>query len=85
MRKPPKQTPPPPPPRDVRVIEILGAEYLIDWGRVSRGASFFLPTTVTADQVRKILVPYAAALNFEFAVHTRCEFGRYGVRVWRTY
>jgi hypothetical protein len=76
---------PPPKPRDFQVIDILGAEYFIDWERVSRGASFFLPTTATPEQVRAILVPYEKELNFEFAVRARCEFGRYGVRVWRTY
>jgi hypothetical protein len=72
-------------PSELPPVNIFGAEYFIEWGRVSRGASFFLPTTATPKQVIEILKPYAKELQFEFAVRTRCEYGRYGVRVWRTY
>lgn len=68
---------------DLQVFNLLGAEYFIDWPQLQRGMSFFLPTTATAFQVRSALRPVAAALNYEFATRPRCEYGRYGVRVWR--
>jgi hypothetical protein len=72
-------------PDDIRVLNVLGAEYYIQWERLSRGASFFLPTTATATQVRMALKPAAEFFDFAFTAHARREYGLYGVRVWRTY
>ena len=72
-------------PDDVRVLDIFGAEYLIEWDDLPRGGSFFLPTTATAEQVTRLLRPIQKLLNYRLTVRQRCEFGRYGVRVWRTY
>lgn len=68
---------------DLQVLNLFGAEYFIDWPRLQRGMSFFLPTTATARQVQSALRPVATAFNYEFATRPRCEYGRYGVRVWR--
>ena len=72
-------------PSEVRVLDVFGARYYIVWEEVTVGASFFLPTTATAGQVLRALRPAAKHFDWEFAAHPRCEFGRYGVRVWRTY
>lgn len=72
-------------PDEVRVLNIFGAEYFIKWEQLGRGASFFLPTTATAEQVKPLLKPAESYLNIELAVRQRREFGVFGVRVWRTY
>ena len=55
------------------------------WEELPRGGSFFLPTTATAKQVSTALTPAERFLQIELEVRQRCEFGAYGVRVWRTY
>lgn len=72
-------------PHEVEVLNIFGADYFIDWPRVSRGASFFIPTTATPKQVLAALKPAAKHFNFQFEARARCEYEMYGVRVWRTY
>lgn len=72
-------------PDDIRVLNVLGAEYFIEWERLKVGASFFLPTTATAKQVSVALRPAAEHLNFQLVTRQRREFGVFGVRVWRTY
>jgi hypothetical protein len=72
-------------PPSVDIVVLNGSEYLINWKRLTRGASFFLPTTATPKQAEEALAPAALALNMEFAVRARCEYGRFGVRVWRVY
>jgi hypothetical protein len=67
------------------VIEIFGAEYAIDWDRLPRGGSFFLPTTATPQQVQGKLRSAAHRLQYGLVARARCEYGVYGVRVWRTY
>ncbi|HSG20061.1 MAG TPA: hypothetical protein VLA31_04755 [Burkholderiaceae bacterium] len=67
------------------MLNRFGAEYFIDWKRLARGCSFFLPTTATASQVRQALRPHTRKLNVQFEVRARCEYGRYGVRVWRVF
>jgi hypothetical protein len=80
MQSTPKTEPPP-----VDIITLNGSEYLINWKRLTRGASFFMPTTATPKQAEEALVDAARELNMEFEVRARCEYGRYGVRVWRVY
>jgi hypothetical protein len=70
---------------DVRLFTLLGVDYFILWDRLSIGASFFLPTTATQVQVLKALQPYARYLGIRLQTRNRCEYGRYGVRVWRVY
>lgn len=72
-------------PDDPQVVNIMGAEYFVPWKDLPRGGSFFLPTTATAKQVYEILASVEKALNLQLEVRQRCEHGRFGVRVWRTY
>lgn len=69
--------------QEIRVLTILGADYYVEWEHLVIGGSFFIPTTATAKMVRKVLIPYIAALDMEMTTRNRCEYGRYGVRVWR--
>jgi len=71
-------------PDNIRVFKIFGAEYWMPWEEMRRGCSCFLPTTATARQVADLLGPIEAYLGWHFAVANRCEYGRYGVRIWRT-
>lgn len=73
----------PKPADDVRQFTLYGVDYFIEWGRVTVGASFFLPTTATKTQAFAALQPYARYLGIQLQVRNRCEYGRYGVRVWR--
>ena len=70
---------------DVQVLNLFGAEYFIDWARLPRGGSFFIPTTATAGQVLDALRPAMKVLQYDLEVRPRREYGVYGVRVWRTY
>jgi len=67
----------------VDAFEVFGAEYYVDWSRVTRGASFFVPTTATPSQVMQKLRPAQRALGIRLVARARCEYGIYGVRVWR--
>lgn len=80
-RPPPSKKPGPDP---IEVVELLGVEYFIAWELLDVGSSFFLPTTATVKQALRALQPYAEALDIELAIKSRCEYGRYGVRVWRS-
>jgi hypothetical protein len=73
------------PERDLRVVEVGGVEYFVNWDALTPGASFFIPTVCTASQVKAALAPAEQAYDFKFAVHTRVEYERYGARVWRIY
>jgi hypothetical protein len=79
--KPPSPLPTP----DVRQFTLHGVDYFIQWHLLSIGASFFLPTTATKAQAARALRPYARHLGIQLQVGNRCEYGRYGVRVWRVY
>ena len=75
-----KQTPIPP---DIHVVCIRDVEYYIYWEDLEPGSSFFLPTTVSAAEAYRAMRPHAIELGFQLEVRNRCEYGRYGVRVWR--
>lgn len=68
---------------DIHVVVLDGTAFYIRWEHLGYGASFFLPTTVTPKQALEILRPYAKELKLKLIAHPRCEYGRYGVRVWR--
>jgi hypothetical protein len=68
---------------DLRVIVVHGVEYFVYWDKLDVGASFFLPTTATPRQVKLALGPTLRSLGYEVELRARCEYGRYGVRVWR--
>lgn len=72
-------------PDHIRVLNILGAEYYMSWEEMPVGASVFLPTTERASKVARALRPVEKYFDWKFAVRQRCEFGTFGVRVWRTY
>jgi hypothetical protein len=80
-----KQPPPPPePPKvELRVVTLQGIEYFVMWEQFQLGCSFFLPTAATQKQAEAVLAPVAKELGIRVAVRNRCEYGRYGVRVWR--
>ena len=71
--------------RDLRVVTIQDVEYFIEWSQVDVGHSFFLPTVELPGKVKATLRPVTEELGYKFAVRARCEYGRYGVRVWRVY
>lgn len=64
-------------------MTIRDVEYFIYWNELEEGCSFFLPTTVSAAEVMRALRPIAAQLEITLEARNRCEYGRYGVRVWR--
>lgn len=72
-------------PDHIRVLNILGAEYYMLWEDMPVGASVFLPTTELAHRVAKALRPVEKYFDWKFAVRQRCEFGTFGVRIWRVY
>jgi hypothetical protein len=74
-----------PPKPEIRQFTLNGVDYFIQWEHLSIGASFFLPTTATKAQANYALRPYARYLGIQLQVRNRCEYGRYGVRVWRVY
>ena len=47
------------------------------------GHSFFLKTTASAAEVTKRLHRAEKHFRITLRAHNRCEFGFYGVRVWR--
>lgn len=73
------------PVEDVRQFTLYGVDYFIEWDRLAIGCSVFLPTTATKAQAFEALQPYARYLGIQLQVRNRCEYGRYGVRVWRVY
>ena len=75
----------PKPADDVRQFTLHGVDYFIEWGRLVVGSSIFLPTTATKRQAFEALQPYARYLGIQLQVRNRCEYGRYGVRFWRTH
>ncbi len=65
-------------------LNIAGVDYYVEWDDFRVGHSFFLPCLATPRTVKTALRPIAQQLGIEIAAQTRCEYGRYGVRVWRT-
>ena len=80
-----RRSSPPPAPEIPEVFTLYGVEYFLDWRKLEPGTSFFIPTTATPKQVKYVLKEVYKALPYVFELHTRCEYGRYGVRVWRVY
>lgn len=69
--------------RKPRPFELYGVDFYVEWHKLDVGHSFFVKTTATAEEVAKVLIPVAVALKYKFVTAQRCEFGYYGVRVWR--
>lgn len=72
------------PQTEIDVFNVFGVDYYVDWRRMSRGASFFIPTTATPRQVLAELKLARQVLDIDLVARPRCEYGIYGVRVWRT-
>lgn len=72
-------------PDHLRVLSLHGVEYFMQWEKLLVGSSFFVPTTATPMQVRAALLPVSRFFRIRFEVRSRCEYGRYGARVWRVY
>jgi hypothetical protein len=72
-------------PDDVRILTLHGVEYFIQWERFDVGCSFFLPTTATPVQVREALRYAMKLFVMRVEIRSRCEYGRYGARIWRVY
>ena len=60
-----------------------GFDYFVFWRDLLPGGSFFLPTTASATEVARALRPFERRYDMQLKARTRCEYGRYGVRVWR--
>ena len=73
----------PQPPEVPETFTLHGVEYFLDWRTLEPGHSFFIPTTATPKQVKEVLKVAYKDLPYTFDLRTRCEYGRYGVRVWR--
>ena len=70
-------------PDEVRYVDVFGVLYYIPWEDFLPGYSVFIKTSASAAVVRQAFRPAAAFFNIELKAHPRCEFGYYGVRVWR--
>jgi len=70
-------------PDSIRLISLQGVDYYIDWESMDIGSSFFLKTVAPLSEVRRFLSAAQAFFNIELRAQTRCEFGYYGIRVWR--
>lgn len=62
---------------------LRGVYYAVDWDRMEPGASFFIKTTARATELTPILRTVRRIAGYELRAHNRCEFGYFGVRVWR--
>ena len=71
------------PSEDINVFPFLGVTFYIMWDKLTPGSSFFLPTTAQAEEVHRALRPYTRWLRIRIETRNRCEYGLYGVRVWR--
>lgn len=80
-----RRSSPPPAPEIPETFTLYGVEYFLDWRTLEPGNSFFIPTTATPKQVKEVLKVAYKDLPYTFELHARCEYGRYGVRVWRVY
>ena len=80
-----RRSSPPPAPEIPEVFTLYGVNYYLDWRKLEPGTSVFIPTTATPKQVKAVLKESYKDLPYVFELRTRCEYGRYGVRVWRVY
>jgi len=70
-------------PDRIRFINLYGVSYYIKWEALVPGASFFLLTTAHRSVVQKELKPAEQYFRIVLRAVQRCEYGHYGVRVWR--
>ena len=70
-------------PDSVRFINLYGILYYIPWEKMLPGNSFYLKTTAHRSIVQKELIRAEKYFRVVLQAQQRCEFGCYGVRVWR--
>jgi hypothetical protein len=47
------------------------------------GSSVFLKTTADASEIKSQLARANNYFGCQFVAHNRCEYGYYGIRIWR--
>lgn len=62
---------------------IAGITYYLEWDKLNIGGSFFLPCLSPARAVQGALTKHTRKAAIKLHTQNRCEYGRYGVRVWR--
>lgn len=67
------------------LLTVNKVDYHITWPAMLVGHSVFIPTTAHPGEVSRALRPIAKYYDYEFDVQARCEYGRYGARIWRVY
>ena len=67
------------------LLTVNKVDYHIRWPTMMVGHSVFIPTTAAPHVVTQALKPIARYYDYEFDVQPRCEYGRYGARIWRVY
>lgn len=70
-------------PDEIRHIILHDVMYYIEWEKMLPGYSVYLRTTGTAAEVRPQLVEIEKYFNIALKAANRCEFGYFGIRVWR--
>lgn len=68
---------------DPYVIEIQGVLYHIPWREMSPGDSVFLPTVEHVRNLASAIKAKARLAGTTARVSQWCNYGVYGVRVWR--
>lgn len=71
------------PPDNIRFINIYGVQYYIPWEYMNIGSSVFLKTTAHERYIKNQLMKISAHYGIELAAANRCEYGYYGIRIWR--
>lgn len=70
-------------PDSVRYIDLMGVQYYIKWENLMPGYSFFIKTPAHYTIVQSELKRAEKHFDIRLRARQRCEFGYYGVRVWR--
>ena len=70
-------------PDELRFIYIYGINYYIPWEAMPPGSSVFLKTTADAAEIKSQLARANNYFSCQFVAHNRCEYGYYGIRIWR--
>lgn len=70
-------------PDSVRFLDLQGVPYYIAWEKLLPGYSFFLKTPAHYKLVQAELKRAEKHFDIVLRARQRCEFGFFGVRVWR--
>jgi len=63
-------------------LTILGSPILIEWSKLTPGASFFIPC-LDRTAMRRMIAAEAARLKIQVVMKSTVENKMYGLRVWR--